>query len=89
MSLRVLVFLALLIAVAISGLAVVESRHQHRQSFVRLSALERERDELNVEFGRLQIEQATWADPHRIEQIAAGPLAMKYPSAEELRAVTP
>jgi cell division protein FtsL len=27
-----------------------------------LSKLERARDELNIEFGRLQLEQATWAE---------------------------
>ncbi len=89
MSLRSIVFLALLIAVVVSGLAVVESRHQHRQLFVQLSQLENERDELNVEFGRLQLEQATWADPNRIEQIALGTLQMKFPETAELRVVTP
>lgn len=89
MSWRLLGFLALLIAVVVSGVAVVSSRHEHRQLFVRLSALEKERDELNIEFGRLQLEQATWADPHRIEQIARGPLQMKFPEAAELRVVTP
>ncbi|MCK7593965.1 cell division protein FtsL [Pseudomarimonas salicorniae] len=81
--------LALLIAVVISALAVVHGRHQHRQLFVELSELEKQRDELNIEFGRLQLEQATWADPNRIEQIARGPLGMKYPEATDLRVVTP
>lgn len=87
MSLRVLVFLALLVALCLTGLAVVDSRHQHRQQFVRLSALEQQRDELNIEFSRLQIEQATWADPSRIEQLARGPLGMKFPAAEDLRVI--
>ena len=89
MKLSTLLILVLLVAVVVSALAVVHGRHQHRQLFVELSELEQQRDELNIEFGRLQLEQATWADPNRIEQIARGPLGMKYPEAAELRVVTP
>jgi cell division protein FtsL len=89
MKLSSFLMLALLIAVVISALAVVHARHRHRQLFVELSELERQRDAMNIEFGRLQLEQATWADPHRIEQLARGPLGMKYPEAADLRVVTP
>ncbi|MBD8525450.1 cell division protein FtsL [Pseudoxanthomonas sp. CAU 1598] len=84
---RAFLILALLIAVVISAVAVVQTRHQHRQLFVALSDLEQERDDLNIEFGRMQLEQATWADPARIENLALNKLGMKYPSAEELRVV--
>lgn len=87
MSLKILIFLALLIAISATGIAVVDSRHEHRQLFVRLSELEQERDDLNIEFSRLQLEQATWADPSRIEQLARGPLGMKFPESAELRVV--
>jgi cell division protein FtsL len=88
MTLRV-ILAVLLAAVVVSAVGVVQARHEHRQSFVELSALERERDELNIEFGRLQLEQATWADTHRIERIARSQLGMKYPDAAELRVLTP
>ena len=87
MSLRSFLLLALMIAVVISAVAVVQTRHQHRTLFVQLSELEQERDDLNIEFGRLQLEQATWADPARIENLALNKLGMKYPSADELRVV--
>jgi cell division protein FtsL len=88
MSLRLVA--ALLLAGTVgSAIAVVQARHEHRQLFVDLSELERERDELNIEFGRLQLEQATWADTHRIERIARSQLGMKYPDAAELRVLTP
>jgi len=89
MNLRGVVIVLLLLGVVASGVAVVDARHQHRQLFVELSALERERDELNIEFGRLQLEQATWAETHRIEKIARTQLGMKYPEAAELRVLTP
>ena len=39
-----------------TALGVVWSRHQSRKVFVELQRLEYQRDELNVEWGRLQLE---------------------------------
>lgn len=89
MSLRAFVLLLLLGLVATSAIAMVLTRHQHRQAFIELSRLERERDELNIEFGRLQIEQATWSETNRIEQIAVGKLGMKFPEGAEVVVVQP
>lgn len=88
MSLRVL--LALLIAANLAtAVAVVYARHQHRQLFVELSRLEKARDALNIEFGRLQLEQATWAESNRIDQIARNKLGMKFPETGEIVVVRP
>ena len=77
-------FALLLAGVVLSSLGVVQSRHQHRLLFVELTRLERERDELNIEFGRLQLEQATWAQANRIDQVARERLGMKFPEAEDI-----
>ena len=83
MSLRVLVVLLVLANVA-SAIAVVFARHEHRQLFIALTGLERARDELNIEFGRLQLEQATWAESNRIDQVARERLGMKFPEAGDI-----
>ena len=54
-----------------------------------LTRLEKARDELNIEFGRLQLEQATWAESNRIDQIARNKLGMKFPEADEIVVVRP
>ena len=80
--------LTLLAAVAAgSAIAVVHARHESRRTFVELTRLEAERDELNIEFGRLQLEQATWAETNRIEQIAATQLGMVFPGVADTRVV--
>jgi cell division protein FtsL len=79
----------LLLGLVGTGIAVVYQRYQHRQLFVELSRLERERDELNIEFGRLQLEQATWAQANRIDQVARERLGMKFPEAEDIVVVRP
>ena len=88
MSLRILVLLLILANVA-SAIAVVYARHEHRQLFVDFKRLERERDELNIDFGRLQLEQATWAESNRIDQVARNRLGMVFPQADETVVVRP
>jgi cell division protein FtsL len=88
MSQRMLLLLLLVVNVA-TAVALVISRHSHRQLFVELNRLEGQRDELNIEFGRLQLEQATWADTQRIERIAREQLGMKNPEPSDLAVLTP
>ncbi len=68
----------------LSGLAVVYTKHESRKLFVELERLTHERDELNIEWGQLQIEQSTWAQHARIEQVAAEDLALVRPEAAEI-----
>jgi cell division protein FtsL len=83
MSIRLLV--AILIATnVLSAIGVVFARHEHRQLFIALTKLEKARDELNIEFGRLQLEQATWAESNRIDQVARMRLGMKFPEASDI-----
>jgi cell division protein FtsL len=72
-----------------SAIGVVYARHRHRLLFVELSRLEKVRDELNIEFGRLQLEQATVAESNRIDQIARMRLGMKFPEADDVVVVRP
>jgi cell division protein FtsL len=67
------------IAIFVSALQVVITRHETRRLFVELQALERTHDELNEEWGRLQLEQSTWAINDRIETFARTELGMKMP----------
>jgi cell division protein FtsL len=82
-SARVLLAI-LVVANVLSAIGVVFARHEHRQLFIALSGLEKARDELNIEFGRLQLEQATWAESNRIDQVARERLGMKFPEAGDI-----
>jgi cell division protein FtsL len=79
----------LILACVASAIGVVYARHRHRLLFVELSRLEKARDELNIEFGRLQLEQATVAESNRIDQIARLRLGMKFPEAADVVVVRP
>lgn len=88
MTLRLLLAMLVLANIA-TAIGVVHARHRHRQLFVELTRLEKARDELNIEFGRLQLEQATWAESNRIDQIARSRLGMKFPETGEIVVVRP
>jgi cell division protein FtsL len=75
------IVLLLLLAVIGTALGVVYAREQNRRLFVDYTQLQKERDEFNVEFSRLELEQATWAETNRIDQIARGQLGLVAPAA--------
>jgi cell division protein FtsL len=74
-----LLLLGLIVAVFASALGVVFSTNESRKLFVELQGLQKVRDELSAEWGRLQLEQSTWATHGRIEQIANNKLEMVNP----------
>lgn len=67
-----------------SAVALIYTKHESRKLFVELEALTTERDELNIEWGQLQIEQSTWATHARIERLAAEELSLARPAATEI-----
>ncbi len=77
----------LLPAMMASAIAVVWARNESRELFIQLTRLQSHRDQLNIEFGRLQLEQATWADPAHIEAIARSKLGMVNPNPARVRVV--
>jgi cell division protein FtsL len=88
MSMRMIV-VVLILANLVSAIGVVHARYRHRQLFVELSRLEKSRDELNIEFSRLQLEQATWAESNRVDRIARSRLGMKTPEPADIVVVRP
>jgi cell division protein FtsL len=74
-------------AVIVSGVGTVYAKHHSRTLFVELSRLSEERDTLNIEWGRLQLEQSTWATHGRIEQVARERLGMVLPESGETEIV--
>ena len=89
MSVRDFLFALMVAAVLSSAIAVVHARHLHRQAYIALSGLQADRDELNIEFGRLQLEQATLAQATRVDQEARDRLGMKFPEAADIVVIRP
>ncbi len=84
-----LMVLILAILMFVTSLGVIFSTHQGRKLFVELNLLQGIRDDLNIEWGKLQLEQSAWATHGRIEQKARQRLQMKLPQRSEVVLITP
>lgn len=69
----------LLAAVMVSASGVVWSTHSYRGLVSEVEALRSEKHQLEVEYGQLQLEQASLAHPGRIDQSARTELGMRLP----------
>jgi len=78
-----LVFVFAVVCV-LTSMALVYTKHESRKLFVELEDLTHERDDLNIEWGQLQIEQSTWATHARIERVATDDLSLVRPEAAEI-----
>jgi len=67
-----------------SAIALIYTKHESRKLFVELEQLTTTRDELNIEWGQLQIEQSTWATHARIERVASEELSLVRPKSTEI-----
>ena len=78
---------ALLILVVLSCVAVIQSSHKSRRLFGELQDLRREAMALEEDWGRLLLEQSTWASPDRVQDVAIQKLKMKAPKMREVKMV--
>ena len=85
----VMLCLALLAAVVVSSFGVIHSSHACRELYTELQRLEADQWHLQEDYGRLLLEQSTWASHHRVEKVARSELNMRAPTLAELRVVTP
>ena len=67
-----------------SAVELVLNRHASRKLFVELQTLRDTRQQLDQEWGKLLLEQATWATDVRIEDIARDSLDMVTPDAKHV-----
>ncbi len=77
------------LAVVISATGVVYAKYSSRRHFVELESIRAKRDAADVEWGRLQLEQSTWATHGRVEMIAREKLNMRIPLVEEVKVIRP
>lgn len=75
------------VAVLTSATFVIYARHQARDLFVRLERLNADRDALEMEWGRLQLEQSAWSSHAFVERVANAKLKMGLPQTQDVRIV--
>jgi cell division protein FtsL len=75
----------LLILVIACALGVVTSQHKARKLFVELQKEKDRAQQMDVEWGQLQLEQGTLAMPARVEKLASSQLQMQMPRSGQIR----
>ena len=72
------------VVVVYAAVQLVLVRHESRQIFVELQDLDAVRSDLELEWGQLLLEEATWGTHGRVEQIAREQLQMQNPTPEKV-----
>ncbi len=78
-----------LVLVLASAFAVIHSSHACRELYASLRELESSQWYLQEDYGRLLLEQSTWASHYRVEKAARSDLGMLPPDLEHVRVVLP
>ena len=79
----------LLLMTLFSSLGVVYVTHESRRQFTLLQQLNSQRDELVVDWWRLQIEESYWSTHARIDREARERLGMHIPQPLDVIIVSP
>ena len=84
------ILLGMLVTVLIlSAIAVVYSKYQQRQIFMEIQTREKELDEYEVEWGRLQLELTTLTEENRVEIEARNRLMLTLPMQDKIIYIKP
>jgi cell division protein FtsL len=67
-----------------TGISIVAAKHEARQLFAELEALNREQDRLQIDWGRLQLEQSTYATHSLVESKARDRLGFGLPRPDAI-----
>jgi cell division protein FtsL len=86
----VLIAMPLLWAATLASAAgAIYCKHRSRALFVELETLTARRDQLQVEWGQLQLEQSAWSTHAFVERVANSRLRMSIPPATDVQLVKP
>ncbi len=88
---RVLLLLLPLLwcAVLATSAGAIYAKYRARELFVELERLDGARDELDAEWGRLQLEQSAWSTYAFVERVASERLHMSIPDSRDIEILSP
>ena len=72
------------ISVLVSAVAIAYFSHVCREQYAQLTALQRQANELQVEYGRYLLEQSAWGSLQRVETMATDQLGMHTPKVDDI-----
>lgn len=88
-SLLLIVVPVLWAAALASAAGAIWCKHRSREMFVELESLNARRDNLEIQWGQLQLEQSAWSTHAFVERVASTKLRMATPPPKEIEIVSP
>jgi cell division protein FtsL len=76
-------------AVLATSAGAIYAKYRARELFVELERLDGARDELDAEWGRLQLEQSAWSTYAFVERVASERLHMSIPDSRDVEILSP
>jgi cell division protein FtsL len=76
-------------AVLGSAAAAIYAKYRARELFVELERLDSSREELDADWGRLQLEASAWSTYAFVERVASERLHMSIPDSRDVEIVPP
>jgi cell division protein FtsL len=86
---KTIIIMFLVGSVLSSAFSVIHAKHMTRKNFVELQILQKQRDDMDDYWGRLQLEQGAWATHGRIEDLARNKLEMVMPNSKSIVIIQP
>lgn len=77
------------VVLMICALAVINAQHRARNLFIELESLKKEARDLEVEWGKLQLEQGTLVSHARVESLAKQELGLVSPPLDKVLLLEP
>jgi cell division protein FtsL len=85
----VIVVAVLWVGALASAAGAIYCKHRAREMFVELEQLNARRDNLEIEWGQLQLEQSAWSTQAFVERVASTKLHMAMPPPKEIEIIAP
>jgi cell division protein FtsL len=79
----------LVVALLLSAITVIYSKYKSRQLFIEIQKKEKELDNYEVEWGRLQLELTTLTEEYRVEDEARNRLQLTLPRQDKFIYIKP
>jgi len=80
----IVVVAALWLATLGTAAGAIYTKHRERELFVELERLNARRDNLEIEWGQLQLEQSAWSTHAFVERVASTKLHMDMPPPKQI-----
>jgi len=77
------------LSVLASAAGAIYCEHRSRELFIQLESLNARRDNSQIEWGQLQLEQSAWSSHAFVERVASTRLHMATPPAREIEIIAP